>query len=128
MDGRYYLGNHNQNGFNRLLVFLSQRGFPHTHPTQSSGLSEMEREKIYTWVLELSSPDTREHALLELRYMFVIWVFLLQFTIDMVSHNSVPRMSEGLQCRCWLGKSLRSIRANKYKSVIFRDSPPVKVN
>lgn len=43
-----------------------QRGFPHTHPTQSSGLSEMEREKIYTWVLELSSPDTREHALLEL--------------------------------------------------------------
>jgi len=28
----------------------------------------MEREKIYTWVLELSSPDTREHALLELRY------------------------------------------------------------
>jgi len=41
-----------------------QRGFP--HPTQSSGLSEMEREKIYTWVLELSSPDTREHALLEL--------------------------------------------------------------
>ncbi|XP_078349524.1 CCR4-NOT transcription complex subunit 9-like [Oculina patagonica] len=44
-----------------------QRGFPpHTHPTQSSNLSEMEREKIYTWVLELSSPDTREHALLEL--------------------------------------------------------------
>lgn len=43
-----------------------QRGFPHTHPTQSSALSEMDREKIYTWVLELSSPDTREHALLEL--------------------------------------------------------------
>ncbi|PFX16997.1 CCR4-NOT transcription complex subunit 9-like [Stylophora pistillata] len=43
-----------------------QRGFPHSHPTQASNLSEMEREKIYTWVLELSSPDTREHALLEL--------------------------------------------------------------
>ena len=50
-----------------FFIFL-QRGFPpHTHPTQSSNLSEMEREKIYTWVLELSSPDTREHALLELR-------------------------------------------------------------
>ena len=53
----------------KIVLFLYlQRGFPpHTHPTQSSNLSEMEREKIYTWVLELSSPDTREHALLELR-------------------------------------------------------------
>ena len=52
--------------FKHCIFILLQRGFP--HPTQSSGLSEMEREKIYTWVLELSSPDTREHALLELRY------------------------------------------------------------
>lgn len=45
-----------------------QRGFPghNPHPPQVSGLSEIEREKIYTWILELSSPDTREHALLEL--------------------------------------------------------------
>lgn len=61
----------NNNKWTLILLFCYfwlQRGFPHTHPSQSSGLSEMEREKIYTWVLELSSPDTREHALLELRY------------------------------------------------------------
>ncbi|XP_031569277.1 CCR4-NOT transcription complex subunit 9-like [Actinia tenebrosa] len=44
------------------------RGFPHPIPTasQTTGLSELEREKIYSWILELSSPETREHALLEL--------------------------------------------------------------
>ncbi|XP_015778987.1 PREDICTED: cell differentiation protein RCD1 homolog [Acropora digitifera] len=56
-----------------------QRGFPHTHPTQSSALSEMDREKIYTWVLELSSPDTREHALLELSFTAHIPLFLYPF-------------------------------------------------
>ncbi|EDO33588.1 predicted protein [Nematostella vectensis] len=44
------------------------RGFPHPHPgtPQLAGLSDVDREKIYAWVLELSSPETREHALLEL--------------------------------------------------------------
>ena len=31
-------------------------------------LSQGEREKIYNWIIELTSPDTRENALQELRY------------------------------------------------------------
>lgn len=31
------------------------------------GLQQVDRDKIYEWILELSSPDTRENALLELR-------------------------------------------------------------
>ncbi|KXJ26800.1 CCR4-NOT transcription complex subunit 9 [Exaiptasia diaphana] len=44
------------------------RGFPHPIPptSQTTSLSEIEREKIYSWILELSSPESREHALLEL--------------------------------------------------------------
>lgn len=49
-----------------------------THPPNSTGgaapvhapsqLSTADRERVYQWILELASPDTREHALLELRY------------------------------------------------------------
>lgn len=39
--------------------------------TQPSPASQpVEREKIYQWILELTNPDTRENALLELRYVF----------------------------------------------------------
>lgn len=31
----------------------------------------VEREKVYLWILELTSPDTREIALLELRYLII---------------------------------------------------------
>lgn len=30
------------------------------------GLAQVDREKIYQWINELSSPETRENALLEL--------------------------------------------------------------
>ena len=33
----------------------------------SGSAANVDREQIYTWILELSSPDTRETALLELR-------------------------------------------------------------
>uniref|UniRef100_A0A8C9TK57 CCR4-NOT transcription complex subunit 9 n=1 Tax=Scleropages formosus TaxID=113540 RepID=A0A8C9TK57_SCLFO len=32
----------------------------------STALAQVDREKIYQWINELSSPDTRENALLEL--------------------------------------------------------------
>ena len=31
----------------------------------SSG--NVDREQVYSWILELTNPDTREHALIELR-------------------------------------------------------------
>ena len=30
-------------------------------------VSSVDREQVYTWILELINPDTREHALIELR-------------------------------------------------------------
>jgi CCR4-NOT transcription complex subunit 9 len=30
--------------------------------------SSVDRDKIYQWIVELSNPETRENALLELRY------------------------------------------------------------
>lgn len=43
---------------------------PHLAPQASqltaSQLSATDREKVYEWILELASPDSREHALLEL--------------------------------------------------------------
>lgn len=36
------------------------------HPTPSPA-GAVDRDKIYQWILELTSPDTRENALLELR-------------------------------------------------------------
>ena len=41
---------------------------PFSHHTQVAPLSDAEREKIYSWIIELSNAETREHALLELRY------------------------------------------------------------
>uniref|UniRef100_A0A8D2GCE2 Uncharacterized protein n=1 Tax=Theropithecus gelada TaxID=9565 RepID=A0A8D2GCE2_THEGE len=32
-----------------------------------TALAQVDREKIYQWINELSSPETRENALLELR-------------------------------------------------------------
>ena len=28
----------------------------------------VDRDQVYTWILELTNPETREHALIELRY------------------------------------------------------------
>jgi hypothetical protein len=33
--------------------------------------STVDRDKIYQWIVELSNPETRENALLELRYFIV---------------------------------------------------------
>ena len=38
------------------------------HITPPNQLSATARESVYQWILELASPETREHALLELRY------------------------------------------------------------
>ena len=32
-------------------------------------LQQVDRDKIYQWIVELASPDTRENALLELRFV-----------------------------------------------------------
>lgn len=39
---------------------------PATTPAPPA-IPQVEREKIYQWIIELASPDTRENALLELR-------------------------------------------------------------
>jgi len=35
--------------------------------TPQSAMQQVDRDKIYLWIVELASPDTRENALLELR-------------------------------------------------------------
>jgi CCR4-NOT transcription complex subunit 9 len=35
---------------------------------QGASMTQGEREKVYQWISELTSPDTRENALQELRY------------------------------------------------------------
>ena len=37
-----------------------------THPSTPSATPALNRDQVYTWIQELSSPDTREHALIEL--------------------------------------------------------------
>ena len=39
---------------------------PSTSTASSSSQPNVDREKIYQWIIELSSPETREAALLEL--------------------------------------------------------------
>jgi hypothetical protein len=34
--------------------------------------TSVDRDKIYQWIVELSNPETRENALLELRYCIVL--------------------------------------------------------
>lgn len=36
-------------------------------PNPSPANNTVDRDKIYQWILELTNPDTRENALLELR-------------------------------------------------------------
>ena len=35
--------------------------------TQPNQMQQVDREKIYQWIVELASPESRENALLELR-------------------------------------------------------------
>jgi CCR4-NOT transcription complex subunit 9 len=39
--------------------------------------SSVDRDKIYQWIIELSNPETRENALLELRYSASLHLQLL---------------------------------------------------
>ena len=36
-----------------------------------ASMSQVERERVYQWISELTSPDTRENALQELRFYFL---------------------------------------------------------
>lgn len=38
--------------------------------TQPSPANLADREKIYQWILELTNSETRENALLELRFVY----------------------------------------------------------
>lgn len=38
-------------------------------------VSNVDRDKIYQWIIELGNPDTRENALLELRFAWLIKQF-----------------------------------------------------
>ena len=40
---------------------------PPRDPSRIVG-SAVDREQVYSWILELTNPETREHALIELRY------------------------------------------------------------
>ena len=41
----------------------------------AAALQQVDRDKVYQWIIELASPDTRENALLELRYWFISAIF-----------------------------------------------------
>jgi len=60
-----------------MMQSMGQQRFGNVSPATTAGgappqhipanqLSSADREKVYQWILELASPDTREHALLEL--------------------------------------------------------------
>lgn len=36
-------------------------------------MSQVDREKIYQWIIELTNPETRENALQELRYAQIVF-------------------------------------------------------
>jgi hypothetical protein len=44
--------------------------------------SSVDRDKIYQWIIELSNPETRENALLELRYSEVLHIQLLMHAFE----------------------------------------------
>jgi hypothetical protein len=44
--------------------------------------SSVDRDKIYQWIIELSNPETRENALLELRYSVVLHLQLLEHAFE----------------------------------------------
>jgi hypothetical protein len=43
--------------------------------------SSVDRDKIYQWIIELSNPETRENALLELRYSVVLYLQLVEHAL-----------------------------------------------
>ena len=44
-----------------------QAQLPPSQPTKT------DREKIYQWIIELASPESRENSLLELRYSIIMY-------------------------------------------------------
>lgn len=48
------------------FVLISSRALSVLQTVTTAGLAQVDREKIYQWINELSSPETRENALLEL--------------------------------------------------------------
>ena len=52
-----------------LIIFLQRFGQPAQVAQPSTQLSPAERDKVYNCILELSSMKTREHALVELRFV-----------------------------------------------------------
>lgn len=45
-------------------------------------MSQVDREKIYQWIIELTNPETRENALQELRYAQI--VFRIKTKIEII--------------------------------------------
>ena len=52
-----------------VVIFLQRFGQPAQVAQPSTQLSPAERDKVYNCILELSSMKTREHALVELRFV-----------------------------------------------------------
>lgn len=44
--------------------------------SQHSVIQAVDKEKIFQWIIELSNPETRENALLELRFVIRSAVFV----------------------------------------------------
>ena len=48
---------------------------PPRDPSRIVG-SAVDREQVYSWILELTNPETREHAFIELRYWLTIYMYM----------------------------------------------------
>ncbi len=47
---------------------LNSSAIPPANQSTVAALAQVEREKVFQWIIELASPESRENALLELRY------------------------------------------------------------
>lgn len=71
----------------------------------TTALAQVDREKIYQWINELSSPETRENALLELSK----------------KRESVPDLAPMLWHSCGTIAALLQVSHEKHVSQIFNE-------
>lgn len=68
--------------------------------TQPSPANQtVEREKVFQWILELTNPETRENALLELRY--VLFLAFLKYSHEFVIYSKKREVVPDLAPMLW---------------------------
>lgn len=59
---------------NKMATGQLQTGIPPLTQAPPT-MSQVDREKIYQWIIELTNPETRENALQELRYALIVFIY-----------------------------------------------------